>query len=228
MNINKMLVAATLLLASAAANSAPIKYLEITGGDFFIGGTGGSINPAAFANMTVGGYDGMTPPVGYGLDSEASYAPTSIATFTWGFFGPVAVFTSDADGVRSGFAAPTGDITGSTLTLDLSAWTYYWNGTTVNSGSSSDLIAGSICSLSIQDRCSTPILTTYNAMTGEFTASWTAVNIGGATPDEIAEWNITGYVSTVPVPAAVWLFGSGLIGLAGFARHKKALKADQY
>ena len=29
-----------------------------------------------------------------------------------------------------------------------------------------------------------------------------------------------GDVSAVPVPAAVWLFGSGLIGLVGFARHK--------
>lgn len=29
-------------------------------------------------------------------------------------------------------------------------------------------------------------------------------------------------VTPVPVPAAVWLFGSGLIGLAGFARRKKA------
>jgi len=29
-------------------------------------------------------------------------------------------------------------------------------------------------------------------------------------------------ISTVPVPAAVWLFGSGLIGLVGFARRKKA------
>jgi len=28
--------------------------------------------------------------------------------------------------------------------------------------------------------------------------------------------------TTVPVPAAVWLFGSGLIGLIGFARRKKA------
>ena len=26
---------------------------------------------------------------------------------------------------------------------------------------------------------------------------------------------------SVPVPAAVWLFGSGLIGLAGFAKRKK-------
>jgi len=29
-------------------------------------------------------------------------------------------------------------------------------------------------------------------------------------------------VSTVPIPAAVWLFSSGLIGLMGFARRKKA------
>jgi hypothetical protein len=28
-------------------------------------------------------------------------------------------------------------------------------------------------------------------------------------------------VSTIPVPAAVWLFGSGLLGLAGFARAKQ-------
>lgn len=32
-------------------------------------------------------------------------------------------------------------------------------------------------------------------------------------------WLVT--ASPVPVPAAVWLFGSGLIGLAGFARRKK-------
>jgi len=31
-----------------------------------------------------------------------------------------------------------------------------------------------------------------------------------------------GDISAVPVPAAIWLFGSGLIGLAGIARRKKA------
>ena len=29
-------------------------------------------------------------------------------------------------------------------------------------------------------------------------------------------------ITAVPVPAAVWLFGSGLIGLVGIARRKKA------
>ena len=33
----------------------------------------------------------------------------------------------------------------------------------------------------------------------------------------------SGDVSAVPVPAAVWLFGSGLIGLLGAARRKKAV-----
>ena len=36
-----------------------------------------------------------------------------------------------------------------------------------------------------------------------------------------AALNLTA-TSVVPVPAAVWLFGSGLIGLVGFARRKKA------
>ncbi|MCP4042838.1 MAG: VPLPA-CTERM sorting domain-containing protein, partial [Gammaproteobacteria bacterium] len=31
----------------------------------------------------------------------------------------------------------------------------------------------------------------------------------------------SGDVSAVPVPAAVWLFGSGLIGLLGVARRKR-------
>ncbi len=41
--------------------------------------------------------------------------------------------------------------------------------------------------------------------------------------DNISTWAVqTGDVSAVPVPAAVWLFGSGLLGLAGIARRKKA------
>ncbi|MEJ2687196.1 MAG: hypothetical protein P8124_08290 [Gammaproteobacteria bacterium] len=60
----------------------------------------------------------------------------------------------------------------------------------------------------------------YDASTGAFTYGWentsTATVNGIPTP---VTYDITlhgsGTVSTVPVPAAVWLFGSGLLGLAG-------------
>lgn len=53
--------------------------------------------------------------------------------------------------------------------------------------------------------------------------------LGGAVPGvtntsttEAAERTIaTWTVSTVPIPGAVWLFGSGLVGLIGFARRKQ-------
>ncbi len=40
--------------------------------------------------------------------------------------------------------------------------------------------------------------------------------------DTHAAWAVyDGNISAVPVPAAVWLFGSGLLGLVGMARRKK-------
>jgi len=50
---------------------------------------------------------------------------------------------------------------------------------------------------------------------GSFTLNQTASNTYNGS-------FIVNELSTVPVPAAVWLFGSGLIGLVGIARRKKA------
>ena len=36
------------------------------------------------------------------------------------------------------------------------------------------------------------------------------------------DYTMTFETTVVPVPAAVWLFGSGLLGLIGVARRKKA------
>jgi len=52
---------------------------------------------------------------------------------------------------------------------------------------------------------------------------------GAGTNVTLLDWNLNdtglltyGEISAVPVPAAVWLFGSGLIGLVGVARRRKA------
>jgi hypothetical protein len=47
-------------------------------------------------------------------------------------------------------------------------------------------------------------------------------DIGGNYGDMFGEWSDTVSLTPVPVPAALWLFGSGLIGLAGVARRKKS------
>jgi len=47
------------------------------------------------------------------------------------------------------------------------------------------------------------------------------VNVQHPSSANDALWSIT-RVSAVPVPAAAWLFGSGLLALLGISRRKKA------
>ena len=58
-------------------------------------------------------------------------------------------------------------------------------------------------------------------ITLQFNAA-TGANIGSETYFEIDDISITVDTPAVPVPAAAWLFGSGLLGLIGIARRKTA------
>jgi hypothetical protein len=69
---------------------------------------------------------------------------------------------------------------------------------------------------------------TYNSVTGGFSYGWSddtilLVNVPIPTNTTV-DYSIllTGTASTVPIPPAIWLFGSGLLGLIGIARHKEA------
>ena len=46
-------------------------------------------------------------------------------------------------------------------------------------------------------------------------AGYTLSSVSGGIVDNV-------WVNAVPIPAAMWLFGSGLLGLVGIARRKKA------
>ncbi len=51
----------------------------------------------------------------------------------------------------------------------------------------------------------------------------TGLQTPGKMTDEFYAWAVqSGNVGAVPIPAALWLFGSGLLGLVGIARRKKA------
>lgn len=62
---------------------------------------------------------------------------------------------------------------------------------------------------------------TYDDVTGAYEMSWTKTLTQGHVGEDLT-LTFAGQASVVPVPAAAWLFGSGLIGLAGVARRKKA------
>ena len=42
------------------------------------------------------------------------------------------------------------------------------------------------------------------------------------TAEDISVYAVWNGTAVVPIPSAIWLFGSGLLGLVGLARHKKA------
>ena len=62
----------------------------------------------------------------------------------------------------------------------------------------------------------------WELQTGPDTDSYLITFRSGPTPDDKTGQTLAVDVKVVPVPAAVWLFGSGLIGLVGVARRKRA------
>ena len=53
------------------------------------------------------------------------------------------------------------------------------------------------------------------------TGAWYSVVVGGSS-SAVGAYNFTANISSVPVPGAVWLFGSAMAGLIGFGKRKRA------
>ena len=58
----------------------------------------------------------------------------------------------------------------------------------------------------------------FEATPGDYSVSF--YGSADVSPPQLGQYGIQ--ISQVPLPAAVWLFGSGLIGLIGISRRKKA------
>ncbi|UOA08655.1 VPLPA-CTERM sorting domain-containing protein [Methylobacter sp. S3L5C] len=84
-----------------------------------------------------------------------------------------------------------------------------WGGATINTETSTN----------------SPDATTYTFANLLATSNSTVLSFSGwnnPKANHLSYVNVTQQVAAVPVPAAVWLFGTGLLGLTGFARKDKA------
>ena len=188
---------------------------NISGGSFTLS------TDATGANYTVGSY------------SMAAYTGTPGGLFSTG--GPVAGSgsVSNAGQLDLDFAGRTGS-----ATLFPYLGTPAWNiddGVAGGTGAYEGYTTGSDSNVSPTDGSVSLTLTgsnlTFAGTTGGGLGLWTGqlVSVGnvgaswgpfaGTPYSEVYTVNVTGPV--VPIPAAAWLFGSGLIGLVGVARRRR-------
>lgn len=97
----------------------------------------------------------------------------------------------------------------SPTTLDFSGWALHWSGFNLPFGATQGVANYSF------DGTNFTLDYSWNAVTNNG-----GVLLSGAVADY--QLHLVGTVSSVPIPAAVWLFCSGLLGLIGMARRKAA------
>lgn len=185
-------------LTSSTASAA---IFNVLGGTFdvydpnglFVGGV-----PLVGNGVLVEGvFDGSAAAVA--TDSSATYAGFDTALF---LSNPLILYyaATGSDGLTH--SAPTIDF--NTMTADMSSMYANWNST---SGSIQEFNIGGFATVTPTGANMWELDFTHEQLDGPFLGFTSVVNM---------------QISQVPVPAAVWLFGSGLIGLVGLARRKKA------
>jgi len=199
----------------------------VTSGSWFSMDTNGNgvVEPtekvAIFKDLTGGATD-STHGLGFGMHdltpASGSHAgpidgtETTVGTI-WEFFGGTGMnyltspMTADANNV-----------------IDMSGWTVGWNGiTAIPMGGDTANFAGDTGAAQLN--CSTASCSASSTFSLDYAAHvplGDASGFGGVGYDLHLEGVIGTNLAHVPVPAAVWLFGSGLLGLVGVARRKKA------
>lgn len=220
LSLKKIVLATVVVLGSVAATSANAAVVNvisftIAGGAFNMGSTnlgvaGCSTNPSDFLSHKCLTAGPASPVV---MGTYQGSASNSLTLFN--FFGaPVNTFTAaSATGAApnpTGLPSGTVDTTLGTMTVDLNGWYANWSGTNF-----------------LQGGVATGTYTPISATTGSYTLSWSSFITTAPFAGQTGNWNLSGTVThaPVPIPAAVWLFGSGLLGLVGIARRRKAAAA---
>jgi hypothetical protein len=218
-------------LGSAALVNGGFEADDASGGD--VGGaTGWTTFESVFTNSTLGPAFGPVSHDAGGTQSLKMFGP---------FTG-----TGAAAGAFQNLPATAGNI------YELDAWVMNWIGDPFGNlgilqlnflDGAGNAIAGSGAQVTV-DPFGTADVDLSVIQDGAEISDWTGLSLSAVAPAGTAEvqafllhiqtgdpccsggslfWDDVGISETVvPVPAAVWLFGSGLIGLIGIARRRKA------
>ena len=176
--------------------------------------TGASAAPVAISSMFV---DTATAELTVGLlgPYTASTGINPPAEITMGSYQSSILLVSSTDyslNIYStdafGAAAPSGTVDGTNINVDFSSL----RGNLVLSGNTYDFELWPINT--------TLSYGTYDPLGSTFDIGWTesiALDLGTV----ILDVNLQGNLTTIPVPAALWLFGSGMLALFGFSQKRR-------
>ena len=227
--MKKLALATALLTATGAASASSLDTLSVLGIDQ---GTGGFVEPTpgtgswfAMEALGPGGWVytgiGEAPGGGINLDGAAQFsraegvAPelTEVAGVdnSWVFFGSTGLHGHTGVNISDNATVGTAD-------LDFTGWYVSWNNV------ASISMGGDPGNFPADTGVATVTCTVDCAVGDTYSLDYAAhVPLASADfPGVAYQLHLEGTVSAVPVPAAVWLFGSGLVGLASIARRKKA------
>jgi len=182
-------------------NKASYGNSDIVGSYFVMDTNGNGVEPSE--KTPIGSFNGIhlgtTQAAGGSHSGGVNGTESPNIDAPWTFFGGTGMHQTTSPVTFTG---------GSGSTVDMSGWNVNWNG---------------IASIPlVQQSASIACSTTSCSDSSTYTIDG-AFHVAGAGFTTVAYYlHLEGHVTAVPVPAAVWLFGSGLLGLAGVARRRKS------
>ncbi|MBZ0073032.1 MAG: VPLPA-CTERM sorting domain-containing protein [Gammaproteobacteria bacterium] len=219
----KKIALSAAIATAMAASTAGAATLSVDAGSFFTMGGGTAVNAPGFDGQFISGNDGLVLGTTQSASGSHSGVPNGSEVEgidnAWAFFGNTGLHLSTSNtNVLSA--------SGNTATADFSGWSVSWNGIAVipmGSGAwngNAEGVANITCG--VDCTAGDTYTLTYSATVpagdpSNFGNTRYLLNLVGT----ISGGDITA-PAVIPVPAAVWLLGSGLIGLVGVARRKKA------